>query len=137
MVSERIKYTGAGAIVCFVVSLGTAIPGIGLFIGPLFTFGGGFLGGGVAGGLQTNGGTEGAKLGFVAAVVGGVASSVIAVVVGTVLNVWMVSAAGTGGATEPWVWIMYAIIGFISGLIFTVVGGLTGGALAGFLRGSA
>lgn len=130
MVSERTKHLGIGSIITFFVSLGTAIPGFGLFLGPIFTFGGGLTGAGVASWLQKTGSKDGVKIGIIVALAGGVTSSIVAVTGGTLLNMFLVAEESSG---ETGGWILLAIIGFVSGLIFTLIGGIVGGAVAGHL----
>lgn len=131
MVSDRMKHTAVGAAITFVVGLGTAIPAFGLFLGPLFTGGGGFLGGAVAAGLHRRGGVEGVKVALIAVLIGGVTSSIVASIVGTILNFLVV---GPGEAqTNLTGYLGLAVIGFVTGLVFTLVGGAIGGAIAGFL----
>lgn len=47
--TDRVKYSGIGAAITFVFGLGPAIPAFGIFLGPLFTFGGGLVGGAIGG----------------------------------------------------------------------------------------
>lgn len=129
MVSSRQKNLGIGSAITFVISLGTAIPAFGLFLGPLFTFGGGLVGGGVGAGLEGGGGTAGAKNGLIIALVGGLTSSVVAVTIGTLLN--FVISASDAGSSSPGGWLVIAAIGFVTGLAFTLFGGLIGGVVGG------
>jgi hypothetical protein len=133
MVSERNKNIGIGSVVTFVISLGTAIPGFGLILGPLFTFGGGLAGGSVGGFLEGGGAAEGAKVGLLVALIGGVTSSVVAVTGGTLINAVIATSDGSGSSAGSW--LVIAAIGFISGLAFTFIGGLIGGSVAGAIRG--
>lgn len=132
MVSDRTTQIGIGSAVTFVISLGTAIPAFGLFLGPFFTFGGGLVGGGVGGWLRGGGATEGAKTGLIVALVGGIASSIVAVVVGTALNLVFVSDSASSDLGG---YVVLAAIGFVSGLVFTLIGGLIGGTVTGAIRG--
>lgn len=129
MVSDRMKHAGIGAAITFVIGLGPAIPALGMFVGFLFTFGGGLVGGAVAAGLHRRGGTEGVKVALIATLIGGVASSVVASIVGTLLNVVLVADA----STEPGGYVLLSIIGFVTGIPLTLVGGALGGAVLGFL----
>jgi len=133
MVSERNKNVGIGSVITFVISLGTAIPGFGLLLGPVFTFGGGLVGGGVGGFLEGGGAAEGAKVGLLVALIGGVTSSVVAVTGGTLLNAVIATSDGSGSSAGGW--LVIAAIGFVTGLVFTFIGGLIGGSVAGAIRG--
>ena len=93
MVSDRTTHIGIGSAVTFVISLGTAIPAFGLFLGPFFTFGGGLVGGSVGGWLRGGGATEGAKTGLVVALV--------LLTGATVVGVAVADAALAGAASDP------------------------------------
>jgi len=133
MVSQRQKNLGIGSTITFVISLGTAIPAFGLLLGPVFTFGGGLVGGGIGAGLEGGGGTEGAKNGLIIALAGGLTSSVVAVTVGTLLN--FIISTSDGGTSSPGGWLVIAAIGFVTGLAFTLFGGLIGGVGGGAIGG--
>jgi hypothetical protein len=131
MVSERVKWVGAGSIVTFFVGLGPAIPAVGIFTGPLFTFGGGFLGGAVASGLSDGAEREGMKLGLAVAFIGGLSSAMVAIPLGTFLNMQVVDTI-----TQSWVWVVYAAVGLFVGMFLTFLGGAIGGGLVGYLTKS-
>jgi|GEM_PF-2386669 len=133
MVSERTKNIGIGSVLTFVTSLGTATPGFGLILGPMFTFGGGLTGGSVGGFLEGGGAADGAKVGLLVALVGGVTFSVVAVTGGTLFDALIATSDGSGASVGSW--LVIAAVGFVSGLVFTFMGGLVGGNVAGAIRG--
>lgn len=135
MVSQRTMHVGIGSALTFFISLGTAIPAFGLFLGPLFTFGGGFVGAAAAGWLRGQGVQEGVKTGLLVALVGGITSSLVAVTGGTLLNVVFVSQESSGDTLGGW--LLIAGFGFVSGLVFTLIGAIFGGALGAGLKDAA
>lgn len=129
--TQRQKHILIASGIVFFVSLGVAIPAVGLFLGPIFTFGGGFLGGATIGFLRKNGGRNGAKNGFIVALVGGIPSSVVGVIVGTVLNAAVLSSQ-QGGSDSGASLLVFAIVGLFTGIVFKVLGGVLGGGIAGW-----
>lgn len=136
MVSSRLKHTLIGAAVCGFVGLGTSIPALGLFAGPLFTFGGGLVG--AATGAYLEGGDErdSIKLGLAVAVLGGVPSSIIGATLGTFLDMQLAQTGPNPSYAPTSSYVVLAVIGFTTGLILTGLGALIGGWLTAFLTRS-
>lgn len=127
--SDRRKHILIGSAVVFVISLGVVIPALGLFIGWIFTLGGGFAGGATIGFLRKRGASDGAKHGLIVALVGGFPSSIVGVILGSVLNFVVLSSDGdsVGGL------VLIATVGFFSGMLLKIIGGVIGGGLVGAL----
>ena len=130
--ADRRKHILIGSAVVFFISLGVIIPALGLFIGWIFTLGGGFAGGATVGYLRKRGASDGAKYGFIVALAGGIPSSIVGVILGTVLNFIVLSSEPGGGDSTEGLAVI-AVIGFLSGILFKVIGGVVGGGFVGGL----
>jgi hypothetical protein len=116
--------------VLFVISLGVLIPALGIFIGFIFTITGGVAGGITIGALRKQGGTDGAKYGAIVGIVGGLPSSILGVVIGTITN-FFIAASEPGNGDAFGGFVIFAIVGFFSGMLFKVGGATLFGALTG------
>lgn len=129
--TTRQKHLGGAAALAAFVGLGAAIPAFGLFLGPFFKFGGGVLGGGLIAYLQSTGGRSGVRLGAIVGAVGGGVSAVLGSTVGTVLNVVVTADQGT----ELSGLLLLALVGFVTGWIFLLLGAALAGGAVGYLFG--
>ncbi|MBX0287010.1 hypothetical protein [Haloarcula salinisoli] len=118
------KHVLIASAVLFVISLGVLIPALGIVLGWLFTITGGIAGGITIGALRRRGGRDGAKYGAIVGVVGGLASSIVGVVVGTLTNFVLAPDASLG-------FLFVAAFGFVSGMLFKIIGAAVAGALTG------
>ena len=115
--------------VLFFISLGVMIPFWGLFLGWVFTFTGGVVGGGLIGGLRRRGGADGLMYGAIVGCVGGLPASILGAGLGTFLRY----------ERETWIeftidsFLFWAILGFVSGMVFKLVGATVAGGLVGGL----
>jgi hypothetical protein len=129
--TDRQKHILIGSGVVFFISLGVLIPALGLFIGWVFTLGGGFAGGATVAYLRGGGGRNGAKYGLIVALLGGVPSSIVGVIGGTILNAAVLSSQ-QGGSDSGAGLLVFAIVGLISGMFLKLFGGVVGGGLVGW-----
>jgi hypothetical protein len=125
------KHLVIASVVVFVISLGVVIPALGLLFGWVFTFGGGLAGGCIIGYLRKRGGRDAAKYGVMVALLGGIPSSVVGVIVGTLFNVVLLSSQD-GSSSSGSGLLVFAVIGFMSGIIFKIIGGFIGGGITGW-----
>jgi len=133
---ERKQVLIASAVLVF-ISLGVLIPRLGLIFGWVVTITGGIAGGITIGALRRRGGLDGFAYGAYVGVIGGLASSILGAVLGTLINIATYISASPNSLTPSnytiGAYIIWAIIGVISGMVFKVVGATVAGGLVGAL----
>jgi len=119
----------------FCISLGVLSPRWGISLGWLFTITGGVVGGILIGGLRRRGGVDGFVYGAYVGAVGGLASSIVGVVLGTPINLATFASETSITPSKYTIggYVLIAIVGFVSGMVFKLMGASVAGALVGAL----